>query len=276
MQLIEVPAKDGYQWFRRSISLFRRAPLTFLTVFFAYLFALMLLSLPPVIGSVLPLLVIPGASLGFLVAARRVLQKELALPTVLLAGFREYGPLARRRLLVLGVLYVVGISLCFAVSTLVDGGTFANVMLLGGRLNEEEFAAGNFGGAMLATMLAYIPVAALFWFSPVLVAWHDTSVGKALFFSWIAVWRNRGAFVVFGLLWLALALGLSLIITFLIQALNLGGAALTVLMPVSVILTSMLYCSFYITYLAVLRTEAPADAALPGAGAGAGADDSAQ
>ena len=38
MQLIEVPAKTGYVWFRQGIWLFRSNPLAFLTVFFAYLF----------------------------------------------------------------------------------------------------------------------------------------------------------------------------------------------------------------------------------------------
>ena len=52
MQLIEVPAKTGYVWFRQGIWLFRRNPLAFLTVFFAYLFAMTLISRLPLIGPV--------------------------------------------------------------------------------------------------------------------------------------------------------------------------------------------------------------------------------
>ncbi|MDP0995369.1 hypothetical protein, partial [Klebsiella pneumoniae] len=48
--------------------------------------------------------------------------------------------------------------------------------------------------AMVMGSVLYIPVAVLFWFAPLLVAWHGIPVGKALFFSWMAVWRNRAAF----------------------------------------------------------------------------------
>ena len=37
MQLIEVPAKTGYVWFRQGIWLFRKNPLAFLTLFFTFL-----------------------------------------------------------------------------------------------------------------------------------------------------------------------------------------------------------------------------------------------
>ena len=44
MQLIEVPAKAGYVWFRQGIWLFRRNPLAFITLFFTYLLAITLVS----------------------------------------------------------------------------------------------------------------------------------------------------------------------------------------------------------------------------------------
>ena len=55
MQLIEVPAKTGYVWFRQGIWLFRRNPFAFLTLFFAYLFVMTLISRVPLLGPLLPL-----------------------------------------------------------------------------------------------------------------------------------------------------------------------------------------------------------------------------
>ncbi len=52
MQLIEVPAKTGYVWFRQGIWLFRKNPLAFLTLFFTYLLVMTLVSQIPVIGGV--------------------------------------------------------------------------------------------------------------------------------------------------------------------------------------------------------------------------------
>ena len=73
MQLIEVPAKAGYVWFRQGIWLFRRNPLAFLTVFFAYLFVMTLISRIPLIGPFLPLLLIPGVAVGFMAACRNTI-----------------------------------------------------------------------------------------------------------------------------------------------------------------------------------------------------------
>ncbi len=65
MRLIEVPAKTGYVWFRQGLWLFRCNPFAFLTVFFAYLFVMTLISRVPLIGPFLPLLFIPGIAVGF-------------------------------------------------------------------------------------------------------------------------------------------------------------------------------------------------------------------
>lgn len=46
------------------------------------------------------------------------------------------------------------------------------------------------------------PVSLLFWHAPALTLWARLPLGKALFFSAIASWRNLGAFVVFGATWL--------------------------------------------------------------------------
>ena len=69
MQLIEVPAKTGYVWFRQGIWLFRKNPLAFLTLFFTYLLVMTLAAQIPVVGGVLPLaLTVALTALELLVA----------------------------------------------------------------------------------------------------------------------------------------------------------------------------------------------------------------
>ena len=41
-----------------------------------------------------------------------------------------------------------------------------------------------------------------FWHAPALVYWGGQTVGKSLFFSTVACWRNKGAFAVYALDWL--------------------------------------------------------------------------
>ncbi|RQS16187.1 hypothetical protein DIE07_01475 [Burkholderia sp. Bp9002] len=269
MQLIEVPAKTGYVWFRQGIWLFRRNPLAFITLFFTYLLAITLVSMVPVIGAALPLLFIPGIAVGFMAACRDTVAGKPVMPTILVDGFRSYGHVATQRLLVLGLVYVVSMVLVFAASSLVDGGALFSAMM--GATGEtsptpETLAAqGTVGALFLATAL-YLPVAMMFWFAPVLTAWHDIPPAKAMFFSVVSCWRNRGAFTIYGLLWIGVALGTSLVLSLVLQALGAGAYALTLMMPVTIIIVTMLYCSFYATYRGCFGVQEPGAPAKPSSG----------
>ena len=41
-----------------------------------------------------------------------------------------------------------------------------------------------------------------FWHAPALVYWGAQGWAKSLFFSTVAIWRNKGAFAVYGLGWI--------------------------------------------------------------------------
>ncbi|SIT46698.1 putative transmembrane protein [Paraburkholderia ribeironis] len=263
MQLIEVPAKTGYVWFRQGIWLFRKNPLAFLTLFFTYLLVMTLVSQIPVIGGVLPLAFIPGVAVGFMAACRNTIAGKPVFPTILVDGFHSYGPVVTRRLLVLGVLYVVAMALVLAGSALADGGMLLKVMLGSSALDQEAIANSNIPFAVITALAFYIPVAMLFWFSPILAAWHDVPPVKAMFFSVVSCWRNRGAFIVFGALWFAVAMTVSLGLSALMQALGAADFAFAVLMPATMIVTTMLYCSFYATYRGCFGVQTPETPDLP-------------
>lgn len=248
MQLIEVPAKAGYVWFRQGIWLFRRNPLAFLTLFFTYLLAMTLISAIPVIGGVLPLIFVPGVAVGFMAACRDTVAGKPVFPTVLVEGFRSYGPVVTKRLFALGGIYVVAMALVLAASALADGGTLLQLMTLGGALDADAIENSNVPLAVLASLVFYVPVSMLFWFAPVLTAWHDVPPAKAMFFSVVSCWRNKGAFVVYGALWMAVSVGVSLGLSLLLHTLGAGDYAIAVLMPALIVVTTMLYCSFYATY----------------------------
>jgi hypothetical protein len=263
MQLIEVKAQAGYLWFRQGIWLFRRNPLAFLMLFFSYVLAMLLVSEVPVLGDLLPLLVIPGVAVGFMAACRDAIVGKPVFPLALLSGFRLYGAVVARRLALLGVLYAVAIVLAFAVSTLVDGGTLFKMMVLGTPVTPEMLTGGSESLAMMVFLAAYIPVAMLFWFAPILTAWHDIAPHKALFFSWVACWRNRGAFALYGLIWAGLAIASSFILVLVFQAFQMDNAALALMMPVTITLSTMLYCSFYATYRGCFAVPSGAEETIP-------------
>ena len=199
MQLIEVSGKQGYVWLRQGAWLFRKNPIGFLLLLFIYLFAvnlLMLVAAP--IGVFAILLVNPAIFVGFMSACRDTVAGKRVGPASLVAGFRSYGKDAMRGLLKLGGIYGALVLVVSGIlMTMVDTDTLMAVFSDKPPTTEaiRELYLTMVMGAVL-----YIPVAVLFWFAPLLVAWHGVPVGKALFFSWMAVWRNRAAFILYGAL----------------------------------------------------------------------------
>lgn len=257
MQLTEVSAKTGYVWYRQGIWLFRRNPLGFLTIFFTYILAMLAISRIPIVGAVLPLLLIPGVAVGFMTACRDTIVGKIVFPTVLVDGFRSYGALGAMRLFELGGMYLVAIALVFAGSALADGGELFKLMMSTQPPSPETLEGGALMTAVLVALVCYVPVAMLFWFAPVLTAWHDLPPVKAMFFSFVTCWRNRGAFIVYGLLWFVTAVVVSIAVSLLMNAIGATEYAFTVIFPVSITLTTMLYCSFYATYRGCYGVQEP-------------------
>ena len=96
--------------------------------------------------------------------------------------------------------------------------------------------------------LIYLPIAMVMWYAPMLVAWHGLPVGKALFFSLVAVWRNRSAFTVYGLGWLMVWFVLSIALTLIAVILNLMNVVVVIAAPLAMLLVTWMYCSVYATY----------------------------
>jgi hypothetical protein len=84
---------------------------------------------------------------------------------------------------------------------------------------------------------------------------------KAIFYSFFAVRRCGKAFLAYALGWIVVGIAVPAIISALL-GLILGKATVAVmlLMPLSVILTIVMYCSFYPTYLEVFDKVSPNDA----------------
>ena len=96
--------------------------------------------------------------------------------------------------------------------------------------------------------VVYLPIAMITWYAPMLIAWHGLPVGKAMFFSLVAVWRNRAAFAVYGIAWIGVWFGLSTVFAMIAIALNLVNVLTVVAAPLAMLLVTWMYCSVYATY----------------------------
>ena len=248
MKLNVVPAKTGTLWVRQGIRAFWKQPLALTGLFFMFMASMSILSIVPVLGSFLALMLLPAATLGLMAATREVELGKFPMPFILAAGFRT-GADGKKNMVVLGLIY----ALCFVgvmgISTLVDGGDFAQLYLVGGTLDAETVMEPDFQNAMWLSMMLYLPLSLVFWHAPALTHWHGVPVSKSLFFSAIACLSNWRAFLMFGVMWTGIFMGTTLIITLIGSLLGDGEFAAMALLPAMLMMASMFFSSTYYSFV---------------------------
>jgi hypothetical protein len=244
-----LPAKVGWLWIKEGFALFRKQPAELSALFFGYMFLMLLIGMLPLLGRLVLLVLIPFFSISFLQASAYVEGGRKVYPNLLWTGFRSP---QRNTLLRLGLVYLCGAVIAVLCSALVDGGAFLQAVIGSKAVSEETMRSSNISSAMLVTALLYLLVGMALWYAAPLIAWQKMSLGKAIFFSVYAVRRAVKAFVVFGLIWGVLNVAVPAIVSSVLGALTHSAAAIMfVLLPLSVVLTVIMYCSFYPTYTRV-------------------------
>ena len=257
--LRRVPAKAGWQWITRGLQLLRAHPWDTHMAAFFFLGALSICAIVPLLGSILAALLMPGLYLGVMtvvsgkhIAASDTPQKSAtAVFTAMTASFRSAE--RAKPLMILGALYAAAVTLAIGAYALFDGGAAFGYLVQGTPLPEDERARADAVLGMAGVMGFYAPVAAAFWFTQQLVGWHEQSLGKALFFSWVACWRNMAAFAVFALAWLAIYLLSSGLLVGLTVALGITGMLPVLVFPMTVFFMVWTFASFYASYESVVE-----------------------
>lgn len=247
MRLHPVPARTGLLWVRLGVQTFARQPLAMGGLFFLFMGALSVVSMVPLLGTALALLVLPAATLGLMAAAQQASEGRFPMPLVLASAFRA-GKDRMRAMWVLGGIYALGFLGIMALTALVDGGAFAQLYLTGAAVPIETLKSPAFQSAMWLALLLYLPLALLFWHAPALVHWHGVPPVKSLFFSWMACWRNKGALLVYALGWLALFVAISFATGLLTTLVGGPEAFRWVVVPVALVMASMFLTSLYFTF----------------------------
>lgn len=256
MRLNIVPARTGLAWAKQGMRMFFKQPLAMSGLLFMFMAVLSVASLVPVIGSALALALLPAATLGLMAATQEAERGKFPMPAILATAFRA-GKQRAQAMMVLGAYYAVGFLLVLGASSLVDGGDFARLYLLGGKITEEAVTEPDFQLAMWTAMALYLPLSLMFWHAPALVHWHGISPIKAMFFSFMACWKNFGAFLIFGLVWMGLLMGLGLVITLVSALLGSPELAAVTLFPAMLIVVAMFFASLYFTFRDCFITDEP-------------------
>lgn len=272
MQARLIEGGRGWRWLAEGWRLFRASPGMWLALVFVYYMLMMVVSLLPVVGVVAAMVLVPGLSVGFMAASADADRgRELSVSS-LFSALRS-GPASQ---LTLGGVYFASIVLMLLSTALADEGALARWFLTGQRPAIEVLQSEGFLVALGLASLLYLPVMMLFWFAPVLAAWHAMPVGKALFYSFFACLMNWRAFMSFGLA-SAVVLFVVPFTALLVMMLASGGAlrpaVLSFMFPFLLAMMPTLYASFYASYreiFAEVEPESapaaePADPADPGA-----------
>ncbi|MBM3386294.1 MAG: hypothetical protein FJY36_01290 [Betaproteobacteria bacterium] len=245
MLLQTVPARRGLHWAVQGMRTFWRQPLAMTGLFFLFMALVSLLSVLPLIGGLLALVLMPAFTTGMMAATQTAQEGRFPMPATLWVALRP-GP-QRMAMLRLGLLYVAGLSLLMGASALVDGGQFARVYLGGEALKPEIVQSSSFQSAMWVTMGLYAPLSMLFWHAPALLHWQQVPPVKSLFFSWMACWRNKAAFAVYVLVWIG-AFGVASVLAVTVASV-LGDMHMTlsILMPLALLVAAMFFTSMLFT-----------------------------
>ena len=256
MKLQIVPAGQGVQWVKQGMRTFWRQPLALSGLFFMFMAAMSLLSMVPLLGNILALVILPGATLGLMAATKEALTGKFPMPVLLVSAFRA-GKQQLQAMLLLGAIYAAGFLLVLGISALADGGKFAQLYLVGGAMSVELLQAPDFQLAVLLSMALYLPLSLLFWHAPALVHWHGVQPVKSLFFSLVACLRNMGAFTVYGLAWLGVFVAGALVVMLVASLVGSAEFAAAALVPFMLLLASMFFTSMYFTVRDCFITDEP-------------------
>ena len=247
MQALTLPARRGWRWLTDGFAIFRRNQLKLSLAVLGYWILMALINAVPLLGQPAATLLIPVFSVSLMNACRLLEQGTPLPPQLLFSGFQQN----LRALLTLGAVYIAVSVAILAIVAAVDGGVLFRLVVLAESPPEAVLTSGSVIFAGQLALVLFAPLMMAFWYAPVLVAWHDLSVGKSLFFSFVACLRNWRAFLVYSASIAVVGALIPGLLVGVFSAMFAGGSEL-----LSVALTSLivlvllptLYASFYVSY----------------------------
>lgn len=245
----KLPASTGWNWIKQGFALFRKRPGQFSLLFTTYLMVLVVLMLIPLIGSFVPPFLAPIFTMVFMTACVQIDRKGVLNPLQLRASFQS--PVSKR-LFTLGAVYLVIAAIMSVVGvwivSLMDGGSFTQLLM--SQRKAEPTTDQNI--ALLITMLVFFLIfIPPLWFAGPLIVWQKMPVFQSMFYSFFAVFKTLPAFLVYFLSWFFIGIFIPAMLAGMLSTLVGKSFAMVLLFLLTIIMSIVLYCSFYHTYLDV-------------------------
>lgn len=212
-----VEAGRGASWWAEGWHTFRSGLWTWIGIMIIYIIITVLISIVPYVGDVGHSLLAPVFIGGLMLGCRAIDRDEPLKVAHLFEGFQgeHFVPL-----LIIGAIDIALTLLLTAILAggVLGGGSLLEMMRYGASdpmamMSRSAGAAGMFG--LVTTLAALVMVAvigALNWFAPALVVLHGAKSIDAMKTSFVAMWRNWLPFLVYGLVALAIGVGMLLVV----------------------------------------------------------------
>ncbi|MGO1767954.1 hypothetical protein CAP48_13185 [Advenella sp. S44] len=264
----KLPALSGWQWLKDAFLIFRKQPFALLALLFVINMISQILMQIPVIGVGLFIITMPIASLIVVSACRDIqgkppgfshldpkawvfsLQKPKVISRLALSGF-----------VYAGLLLLLSVALLYP---LLDEQTISQIssILYGVQAGADASAQALPDGGTIVLLLSWaillFVVTLMFWHVPQLIGWEGLTISKAIFYSFVASWRNKTAFLTYFLCWFLLFVFLQFILVPLMVLLGLPALLIAFVMQVILmIMVATIYCGFYSSYAAIFGTQQP-------------------
>jgi hypothetical protein len=248
-------ASHGVSWLRQAFAMLWAHRVRWLLLLLTYYLVLLSIRALPYAGLFVVPLLKPVFAVGFLAAAWSQERGEVPAIRQLFAGFRAN----LRALLLLGIVFVVGMTCAIAATWLIDGGKLLEAMSGKVIVDEALLANADVQTAMLFGALLALPILLALWFAPALVVFQDCDAPRALATSLRAAVANWRPIAMYALL-LFLYIGvLPTFVLALIAAMVPEEAAYTVaaivLLPYLALIIATVHVSDYVSYRDIFHPD---------------------
>jgi hypothetical protein len=240
-----VPAREGFEWMKLSLQIFRAHWQRYVALASMFLLILQMSSL--LTGGLLFMFVKPILSVGFLAAAWHHERGEIPEIRHLFAGFKSN----LRALIPLGAVYLVGVLVAAAIGLTTSGLTMEQLK------NAQEAAALPPDAVMqfmLVTIVLTLPITAALWFSPALIVFSDASFVQSLVVSARACLQNWLSMTVYAFSMFSFLLLATLVMSPILFILSPSIKIVVVLMMV-VPMTAIQMISDYVSYRRIFHRD---------------------
>jgi len=241
MQARRLPARHGFLWLIASFKIFRSNPPLVTALTMGYMFVVVAVNLLPYIGPFLLPLALPSL-IVILANGCRAIQRGGGVGGIALT----FGMQKRR----IELVHLGGLQLLGSLTIYLLSNYFA---VTGESMSDEEKLI-----AMLQLMVIAMPIVAAFWFAPLLTVWDEVAPAKAVFFSFVASWRNWRAFAMYGLTAGLIAIIIPQALSIAVNALSEAfgkGLSIAVSMFLIFVMAPVMMASVFVSYQDVFHGE---------------------